>query len=291
LHHLIEEKLRRLRIRCRRPVEHLLSGEYHSVFKGRGIEFDELRKYEFGDDVRAIDWRSLARSGEPYIRRYIEEREQAFILAIDISASEGFGSGERRKLDAAHETAALLAWSAARNNDRVGLLLFTSEVELFIPPSRGRRHVLRIISELVEFTPKNRGTDITAAIEFIGKVTSKRGIVFLVSDFLCDDYGESIKVLARRHDFTAVRVVDPAERKIPAGGLIEMRDAETGLQRLVDADISRGLNAANPGSDFQGVCQEAEIDWFEIGPDVDCVEALSSYFRARHRRIADETGG
>lgn len=185
---LVEQALRRLQLRCRRPVEHLLAGEYRSVFKGRGVEFDELRDYQRGDDVRAIDWRSLARTGRAHIRRYIEEREQSFILAVDVSASFCFGSGARRKLDAAQEAAALLAWSAARNRDRVGLLLFTDRAESYIPPAHGRNHVLRVIAELAGFEPASASTDLAAALDFIGHVTRKRSIVFVFSDFLCAGY-------------------------------------------------------------------------------------------------------
>jgi uncharacterized protein (DUF58 family) len=288
--HLVEQALRRLQIRCRRPVEHLLAGEYRSVFKGRGMEFDELREYTAGDDVRTIDWRSLARTGRPHTRRYIEERENSFILAVDVSASAAFGSGERAKRDAAQEAAALLAWSAARNKDRVGLLLFTREAELFIPPARGRNHVLRVINELVEFRPAHKTTDLAAALDFIGRVTRKRSIVFLFSDFLCAGYEESLRLLARRHDVTALLVRDPAEQHLPAGGLVQLRDAETGRERLVDADAAAALSR-EPGERFAQVCREADLDHLEIGPQLDCVEALSAYFHNRRRRIIDETGG
>ncbi len=290
MEHLAEQALRRLQIRCRRPVEHLLAGEYRSVFKGRGMEFEELREYTAGDDVRAIDWRSLARTGRPHIRRYIEEREQNFVLAVDVSASSGFSSGSRAKRDAAQEAAALLAWSAARNKDRVGLLLFTDEPECFIAPAHGRNHVLRVINQLVAFSPSRKGTNLSAALDFIGLTTRKRSIVFLFSDFLCDGYEESLRMLSRRHDVTAVMVRDPAEQRLPAGGLIQLRDAESGRERLVDADAASTLSL-EPGERFARVCREADMDHLEIGPQVDCVEALSSYFHNRRRRIIDETGG
>ena len=290
MEHLVEHALRRLQIRCRRSVEHLLAGEYRSVFKGRGVEFDELREYAFGDDVQAIDWRSLARTGRPHIRRYIEEREQNFILAVDVSASASFGSGERAKRDAAQEAAALLAWSAARNKDRVGLLLFTDEAERFIPPARGRNHVLRAISELVEFQPAHKTTDIAAALDFIGRVTRKRSIVFLFSDFLSTGYEESLRLLSHRHDVTAVLVRDPAEQRLPSGGLVQLCDAENGSRRLVDADISTAMSR-EPMERFTRVCREADIGHFEIGPQVDCVAALSAYFHSRRRRTMDEIGG
>ena len=290
MEHFVEQTLRRLQIRSRRPVEHLLAGEYRSVFKGRGVEFDELREYAAGDDVRAIDWRSLARTGRPHIRRYIEEREQNFILAVDMSASFSFGSGERAKRDAAQEAAALLAWSAARNKDRVGLLLFTDEAERFIPPARGRNHVLRAISELVEFQPGHKITDIAAALDFIGRVTRKRSIVFLFSDFLAAGYEESLHLLSRRHDVTAVLVRDPAEQRLPTGGLIQLRDAESGLERLVDTHVIGEMNR-KPAERFERVCHEADIGHFEIGPQMDCVEVLSAYFQSRRRRAMDEIGG
>lgn len=290
MEHLVEQALRRLQIRCRWPVEHLLAGEYRSVFKGRGVEFEELREYAFGDDVRAIDWRSLARTGRPHIRRYIEEREQSFILAVDVSASSAFGSGERTKRDATQETAALLAWSAARNKDRVGLLLFTDGVEHFIPPARGRNHVLRAIADLAGHQPARKTTDIASALDFIGHVTRKRSIVFLFSDFLTTGYEEPLRMLSRRHDLTAVLVRDPAEQRLPAGGLVRMADAEDGTRCLVDADTDLMLNRG-PAERIKRVCQDADIDYFETGPHLDCVETLSTYFHNRRRRALDETGG
>lgn len=290
MEHIAEQALRRLQIRCRRPVEHLLAGEYRSVFKGRGMEFDELREYTPGDEVRAIDWRSLARTGRPHIRRYIEEREHNFILAVDVSASSGFGSGERAKRDAAQEAAALLAWSAARNKDRVGLLLFTDQPEHFLPPAHGRNHVLRAINDLVAFEPAHPSTDIAGALDFIGRVARKRSIIFLFSDFLCAGYEESLRMLARQHDVTAVLVRDPAEQRLPAGGLVQLRDAETGRGRLVDAEAASALSRES-AERFTQVCREADVDHLEVGPQVDCIEALSAYFHNRRRRILDETGG
>ena len=284
----VEQQLRRLQIRCRRPVQHLLAGEYHSVFKGRGIEFDELREYQYGDDVRCIDWRSVARTGKPYLRRYIEEREQVFLLAVDVSGSGFFGSGPRSKLDAARETAALLAWSAAYNNDRIGLLLFSDRVERFVPPARGRRHVLRLISELLEYEPVNRATNLVETLDFIGRVIRKRGIVFLFSDFLCSGFREPLAAMARRHDLTAVLVRDPAERRFPAGGLIWLEDAETGSRRLVDA--GRGAALA-PDNDLELWFMDHAIDHFSLAPQEDAVNVLSTYFHARHRRLKDESGG
>ena len=285
-----EKALRRLQLLCRRPVEHLLGGEYRSVFKGRGVEFDELREYAPGDDVRMIDWRSLARTGRPHIRRYIEEREQSFLIAVDVSASESFGSGNRSKLEAAHEAAAMLAWSAARNKDRVGLLLFTDRVERFIPPARGRNHVLRILSELVGFTASGVGTNIAEALEFIGLVTRKPGIVFLFSDFLAEGYEDALRLLSRRHDVTTVLMRDPAELRLPGGGLIALRDPETQERRLVDPD-SAGPLSTEAAERSLAICRNAGVDHLEIGPHMDCVEVLSAYFRRRHRRITRETGG
>ena len=289
MHHLVEQALRRLQIHCRRPVEHLLAGEYRSVFKGRGVEFDDLREYQPGDDVRAIDWRSLARTGRPHLRRYIEEREQSFMLALDVSGSLAFGSEARAKRDAAMEAAALLAWSAARNKDRVGLLLFSDRVELYLAPGHGRNHVLRLINELAGFQPAGRGTDLPLALDFIGRVSRKRGIVFLFSDFLAAGYEESLRTLARRHDVTAVLMRDPAEAQLPRGGLVQLRDAETGRERLVDA--AAGALSRATLERFAAVCREANLDHLEIGPQSDCVEALSAYFHNRRRRVVHETGG
>jgi uncharacterized protein (DUF58 family) len=288
--HIVEQPLRRLQVRCRQPVEHLLAGEYRSVFKGRGIVFDELREYAPGDDVRLIDWRSLARTGKPHIRRYIEEREHSFVLAVDVSASTAFGSGQRTKREAAHEAVALLAWSAARNHDRVGLLLFTEQIECFIPPAHGRNHILHLLSELLRFTPTGTGTDLVCALDFIGRVVRKRGIVFLFSDYLAEGYEMPLRLLAQRHDLTAVLVRDPAEQRLPAAGLVHLRDAETGRAQLVDTTQINALSA-EPANRLIQACREADIDYLELGPHLDCVESLSAYFHRRRRRILQETGG
>ncbi|MES2309436.1 MAG: DUF58 domain-containing protein [Verrucomicrobiota bacterium] len=286
----LEQAFRRLQIRCRRPVEHLLAGEYRSIFKGRGIEFEELREYQAGDDVREIDWRSMARTGRPHIRRFIEEREQSFLIAVDLSASSSFGSGEKTKREAVQEIAALLAWSAAFNKDRIGLLLFTDRVERYLPPGRGRNPAQRLINELLEFQPLGTGTNLSLAIDFISHVSRKRGIVFLISDFLSKGYEQSLRMLSRRHDLTAVLVRDPAEIRLPTGGLIEMRDAESQDHRLIDT-TTQGSVQTDPYDRFFKVCYESDISHFEVNPQADCVESLSSYFQGRHRKVMNETGG
>lgn len=293
---LLEHRLRKLQLRCKRPVDHLLAGEYRSVFKGRGIEFDDVREYILGDDVRAIDWKVTARTGTPYIKRFIEEREQAFILVLDISASGHFGGEDQNKIEAARELCALMAWSAARSKDRVGLVLFSDDVDHYVPPGRGRNHVMRIVSDMMEAEPKGRGTNLRRALEFVGEVTRKRGVVFVVSDFLAEGYDEVLQVLAQRHDLTAVCVRDAIEQELPEVGIVNCRDLESGATQWVDvsnaalceryasASVQR-LNA------LQETCAEAGAGWLQLAPGDDCVSTLVGYFQNRHRRVADETGG
>lgn len=285
-----EAAFRRLQIRCRKPVEHLLSGEFRSIFKGRGIEFEELREYQAGDDVRVIDWRSMARTGRPHIRRFIEEREQSIVIAVDLSASASVGTGKKTKREAAEEITALLAYSAGLNKDRVGLLLFTDQVEYFIPPSRGRNHIQRLLSALIQFTPQNKGTSISQALDYIGRVSRKPGIVFLISDFLADDYEQSLRILSQRHDLTAVLLRDPGEVQLPAEGLIEMRDSESGRYQLVEAQPTHQMNR-EPFLRFCKICNDYDIDHFEVNPQGDCVESLSNYFHSRRRKVLNESGG
>ena len=234
----LTKKIRYIQIYTSKAVNDVLAGEYHSVFKGQGMEFDEVRAYQPGDDIKTIDWNVTARTGLPYVKRYVEEREITVFFLVDLSASGFFGSLDKLKNEIAAEFCALLAFSAIKNNDKVGLIVFTDTIELFIPPAKGTSHVLRLIRELLFFGPGKKraraGTDIALALDYLGRVLHKRGVVFLVSDFLDQDFEKTLGVLARRHDLIAVTVADPRECALPDVGLMEIQDAETGAQVLVD---------------------------------------------------------
>ncbi|MBJ68196.1 MAG: DUF58 domain-containing protein [Gemmatimonadetes bacterium] len=231
----ILEKVRLIEIRSRNVVNDLFAGEYHSAFKGRGMEFAEVREYLRGDDVRTIDWNVTARTGSPYVKVFDEEREQTVMLLVDASASGAFGSVQQMKGEVGVEISALLAFAAIKNNDRVGLLIFTDEVEVFIPPKKGRKHVLRVIRELLYFQPQGKRTSITSALDYLDRVLHRRSVVFLISDFIDEDYERPLQLMRRRHDMVAVSIFDPRERALPDVGFINLQDAETGEQFLVDS--------------------------------------------------------
>lgn len=231
----ILEKVRLIEIRSRNVVNDLFAGEYHSAFKGRGMEFAEVREYLRGDDVRTIDWNVTARTGSPYVKVFDEEREQTVMLLVDASASGAFGSARQMKGEVGVEISALLAFAAIKNNDRVGLLIFTDVVEVFVPPKKGRKHVLRVIRELLYFQPQGKRTSITSALDYLEKVLHRRSVVFLISDFIDEHYERSLQLMKRRHDLVAVSLFDPRERALPDVGFINLQDAETGEQFLVDS--------------------------------------------------------
>ena len=231
----ILEKVRLIEIRSRNVVNDLFAGEYHSAFKGRGMEFAEVREYLRGDDVRTIDWNVTARTGSPYVKVFDEEREQTVMLLVDASASGAFGSVQQMKGEVGVEISALLAFAAIKNNDRVGLLIFTDEVEVFIPPKKGRKHVLRVIRELLYFQPQGKRTSVTSALDYLDRVLHRRSVVFLISDFIDEDYERPLQLMRRRHDMVAVSIFDPRERVLPNVGFINLQDAETGEQLLVDS--------------------------------------------------------
>ncbi|MBS3737437.1 MAG: DUF58 domain-containing protein [Bacteroidetes bacterium] len=222
------KKVRKIEIKTRRLSDHVFGGEYHSAFKGRGMTFSEVRGYQFGDDVRAIDWNVTARYNEPFVKVFEEERELTMMLLIDVSASETFGSQTTYKRNILVEIAATLAFSAIQNNDKVGLMLFTDQIELYIPPQKGRMHVLRIIRELIEFKPQNKKTNISLALKSLSNMIKKRAIAFVMSDFMDDDYERSLKIVAQRHDVTGIRIYDKRETELPNVGLIQAQDAESG---------------------------------------------------------------
>ena len=229
------KKVRKIEIKTRRLSDHIFSGEYNTTFKGRGMTFSEVRQYQFGDDIRAIDWNVTARYNEPYIKVFEEERELTMMLMVDISGSESFGSKNQLKSEIVTEIAATMAFSATQNNDKIGLILFSDAIELYIPPKKGKSHVLRIIRELIEFQPKSNQTDISQALKFLSSTQKKKAIVFLISDFITDDdYEKTLKIASKKHDITGIRVFDIREEKMPNLGMVEMQDAETGVIKVLN---------------------------------------------------------
>ncbi len=228
------KKVRKIEIKTRRLSDHIFGGEYHSTFKGRGMTFSEVRQYQFGDDVRNIDWNVTARYNEPYIKVFEEERELTMMLMVDVSGSELFGTDQQLKKDVVTEIGATLAFSATQNNDKIGLILFSDQIELYIPPKKGRSHVLRIIRELIEFQPKSTLTNVSEALKFLSNVMKKKAIVFMLSDFISEDYKQNLKIAAKKHDITGIRVYDKHEESIPNLGVVQMQDQETGDLQLIN---------------------------------------------------------
>jgi len=280
--------VRRIEIRARRLVDEVFSGEYHSVFKGTGMEFREVREYEPGDDVRAIDWNVTARTGQPFVKLYDEERELTVILAVDLSRSGSFGSGPRTKMEIAAELCGVLAFAAIANKDKVGLVLFSDRVEKYIPPAKGRSHVLRLIRELLSFQPEGRGTDLNEPLRLLGSVLKRKATVFLVSDFWAGDFTTSFSVLARRHDVVAVRVRDPREAELPAVGLVQWIDAESGRPMLVDTS-SPGLRRQLAA---RGEAHDSALArlFFSRGVDVVDVDVTGSYVEPLRRFFLTREG-
>ena len=283
------KKVRQIQILTLRTVNDVLAGQYHSAFRGRGMEFEEVCPYQFGDDVRLIDWNVSARYGEPFIKKYREERELTVMLVVDVSPSGLFGSGRQFKLDLATELCAVLAFSAIRSNDKVGLILFSDSVELYIPAKKGTKHVLRIIRELLYHQPKGRGTDIAEALNFLNRVTRRKAVCFLVSDFLATEYEPALRIARRRHDLIPVVVTDPREMILPNVGLIELEDPETGETALVDT-TSRSLRERYARR-MRVRCEERETMFrrmdtstIEIRTDQSYVEPLVRFFHKRERR-------
>lgn len=228
------KKVRKIEIKTRRLSDHIFSGEYHTSFKGRGMTFSEVRPYQFGDDIRAIDWNVTARYNEAHVKVFEEERELTMLLMVDISGSESFGTKNQFKKDIVTEIAATMAFSATQNNDKIGLILFSDQIELYIPPKKGRSHVLRIIRELIEFEPKSNRTDIAQALKFLSGTQKKKAIVFVISDFMSDDYEQTLKIASKKHDITGIRVYDIREEKMPDIGMVAMLDAETGATQVIN---------------------------------------------------------
>jgi len=233
------KKVRKIEIKTRRLSNHIFSGEYNTTFKGKGMTFSEVRQYQFGDDVRSIDWNVTARYNEPYVKVFEEERELTMMLMVDVSGSGDFGTKSQFKKETAIEIGATLAFSATQNNDKIGLILFSDQIELYVPPKKGRSHVLRIIRELIEFHPKNNQTSISEALKFLSRIQKKRAIVFLISDFMSDQYEHDLKTAGKKHDLTGVRIFDEKEQKFPNLGLVNMLDAETRETRLINTNSKK----------------------------------------------------
>lgn len=286
----ILKKIRALEIKTRGLVETAFAGDYHSVFKGRGMNFEDVREYQPGDEIRAIDWNVTARLGNPFVKKFTEERELTVMLIVDVSASGNFGGTAQSKRELAAEVACLVAFSAIRNNDKVGLLLFTDQLELFIAPKKGRSHTLRIIREILFFQPGGRGTDAAAALDHFNKIITRRAVVFLISDFQAPDFSRELAVTARRHDLIAVCIRDERERLLPNVGIVNLEDAETGEQIEVNT-ADRGLRqrfAALAEAQHQEVSRllrRNNIDKIDLHTDADYLPALRTFFKNRERRL------
>ena len=290
-------RMRQLELRTRRLVNDTLAGQYHSVFKGRGMDFDEVREYVPGDEVRTIDWNVTARSGHPFVKKFTEERELTILLLVDASASGNFGSAEHSKRELAAEIASVLAFSAIRNSDKVGLILYTSEVELYIPPKKGRQHVLRVVREILYFQPRNRGTDTVKALDFANRILRRRAIAFLISDFqssenpdrALENLRRAMRQTNRRHDLVALHIQDARERTLPDVGLLAIEDAETGeVVELNTADPKIRARFATEVNDrtqrLVGGFRAEAIDTLELDTAVPYLPALQRFFKNRERR-------
>jgi uncharacterized protein (DUF58 family) len=282
-------KVRRIEIKTRGVVNQIFSGEYHSVFKGRGMEFSEVREYQFGDDIRSIDWNVSARFNHPFVKVFEEERELSVMLMVDFSRSGDFGTAHQTKNEIAAEICAVLAFSAIKNNDKVGLILFTDTIEKFVPPKKGRAHILRIIRELVSFEPTGTGTNIRQALEYFNHVTKKRSIAFLVSDFIDEGYDQILRIISRRHDVIAVELADPREEILPDAGLMKMRDAETGAERWIDTGNAALRKAFETYWQKRRAARRAlfvrsKVDAIPIRVDRPYVKPIVDFFQARASR-------
>jgi uncharacterized protein (DUF58 family) len=284
------EKVRRIEIQTRRLVTDALAGEYHSIFKGRGMEFAEVREYLVGDDIRTIDWNVTSRTGALHVKKFTEERELTVLLMLDASGSADFGTRSRFKRELAAEMGALLAFSAIRNNDRVGAVVFTDDVEMYVPPRKGRSHVLRVIRDLLYFEPRGKGTNLARACEYLNRVTRKRAVVFLLSDFLDAGFEKPLRVAAKKHDLISIFLSDPAEAELPGVGLVELEDAETGRRLLVDTSDRKAMSAFHRAAldRARGKHEELKamgIDVIDVETGVPYDRPLLRFFQMRSRRL------
>ena len=299
------KKIRKIEIYTTRLVNDQLAGQYQSVFKGRGMAFDEVRQYQPGDDIRLIDWNVSARMNDVYVKRFVEEREMTVMLLVDMSASSLFGTSQQIKREMAAEMAAVVAFSAIKNNDRVGLIIFTDQVEKFVPPKKGKKHVLRVVSEILTYKPESRLTDLAEGLKFLGKVTKRRSVVFLLSDFICpppegeepdpkrhaipSSLEHALRVSARKHDLIPVTITDPMEEELPSMGLINLEDLETGEQLIFDSSGPEARAYASymvKGREArQRLFRKLKMDHMMVRTDKPYLGALVEFFKARERRM------
>jgi len=281
--HLLE-RIHHIEIRARRLVNDMFAGEYRSAFRGRGVEFQDVRDYHPGDDIRTIDWNVTARARKPYVRRYQEERELTVVFLVDASRSVHFGSGELLKGEVAAEICAVLALSAIRNNDKVGLVVFTDRIELMIPPAKGRTQVLRVIREVLAFEPQHRGTKIASALEWAGRALVRRAVIFLISDFLDEDYEHALNIVNRKHDVIAVNITDPREEELVGVGLLELEDAETGRRVVLDTR-PRALPGASRSEELRRELARLDVDLIPVNAAESYIEPLIRFFTTRAKRL------
>ena len=282
-------KIRRIQLYTSRLVHDMIAGAYRSTLKGRGIEFDEVREYQPGDEIRTIDWNVTARVGRPFIKKFVEERELTVMLMVDASSSGEFGSKGQLKTEYAAELCSMLAFSAIKNNDKVGLVIFTDRVEKYIPPKKGKRHVLHVISEILSFKPEHTGTNIASGIEFFNSVSKKRTVTFLVSDFIAEGYERALQIANKRHDIIAVVIQDPREKEFPRLGMIELEDAETGEILLVDSsdpNLQKGIKvfSGKEASERDKFFRQIDLDIIHVETGTSYVEPFMRFFRTREKR-------
>ena len=284
------KKLKKIEIYTSRLANDQLAGSYHSVFKGRGMAFSEVRQYQPGDDVRFIDWNVSARMSDTYVKVFTEEREMTVMLLVDLSASERFGSTDKPKIETVAEVAALLAFSAIKNNDRVGLILFTDQIERFVPPKKGRSHVMRVVTEILNASPQSEGTDLGVALDLLGGIGKRRTVAFLISDFIADQYEKPLKVVSAKHDLIPIQIVDPREDELPDVGLALVEDLETG--ELVEVDTSNldvraefAREAQRQRASREHLFRRLQLDHITVSTDRDFVKPLTELFRLRQRRL------
>lgn len=286
----IIRKVRRIEIRTKKLVNDVFSGEYHSIFKGRGMEFEEVREYQPGDDIRIIDWNVTARYGYPFVKKFTEERELTVMLLVDASSSGEFGTAQRMKGEIAAELCSVLAFSAIKNNDKVGMIIFTDKIEKYIPPKKGSSHVLRLIREVLYFKPEDQRTDINCALEFLGRIIKRRCVVFLVSDFLNTGFEKMLSIANKRHDVIAIKIVDPREIELPNVGFIELEDTETGEEILIDTKdpkVRRSFKeyATREQTNLDMNFRSINLDNIQILTDRSYVEPLMAFFKARAKKF------
>ena len=286
----ILRKIRRIEITTSKLVTDMLSGQYESVFKGRGIEFDEVREYQPGDEIRSIDWNVTARMGHPFVKKFVEERQLTVMILLDVSGSSYFGTAKRLKSELAAEISAVLAFAAIQNKDRIGLVIFTDRIEKFIPPRKGLPHVLRVIREALYFKPKGKGTDITGALKYLDSVTARRAVVFIISDFFAKDYKKALSIANKRHDVIGITITDPRETELPNVGLLELSDSETGAPFLIDTGdrVLREKYAARSAAmveERSKIFSSVNADHIDIRTDKPYIEEFIKFFKKRKKRI------